>query len=110
MRSNLDKHRSDLQQLVLLGEEMLIDLSLRDAPVDPPHQEMARRLHGSFERNYQRWYTEACGLLGQLIPGRLAEFEQLYLGNGSRRTVDANTYHIQDWLTGRRAAVDPAGQ
>ncbi len=102
MRGNLDQYRRDLKQLALLGEEMLIDLSLRDAAVDAEQRTAAKKIQGSFERNYQRWYTEAGAVVGQLIPGRAAEFEQLYLGDGKRKSIDADTYNIQDWLTGRR--------
>ena len=63
-------YRSNLKEFVLLGEEMLIDLSLRDAPVDAEQKEVAERIKGCFERKYQRWYTEACAAVGQLIPGR----------------------------------------
>lgn len=106
MPANLDKYRSDLKGLVRLGEEMLIDLSLRDAPIDAEHQRIAADIHGSFEREYQRWYTEAAAAVGQLIPGRAAEFQQLYLGDGKRKSIDAATYTIQDWLTGRRSGAD----
>jgi hypothetical protein len=105
MRENLDKHRSDLKSLVLLGEEMLVDFSLRDAPVDGKPKEVAEAIRGTFEQKYQHWYTEATAVVGQLIPGRAAEFEQLYLGDGKRKAIDAATYTIQDWLTGRRSSA-----
>jgi hypothetical protein len=104
MPANLNKYRSELTQLALLGEEMLIDLSLRDAAIDPEQKEVAQRIQGSFERQYQRWYTEASAVIRQLIPGREAEFEQLYLGDGKRKSIDAAGFTIQDWLTGRRAS------
>jgi hypothetical protein len=105
MRGNLDKYRSDLKSLVLLGEEMLIDLSLRDAAIDPQQREIAEKIKGSFERTYQRWYTEASATVGQLVPGRAAEFEHLYMGDGKRKVIDSTTYNIQDWLTGRRSSA-----
>jgi hypothetical protein len=116
MPGNLDQYRRDLERLALLGEEMLIDLSLRDAKVEREQKQAAERVRGSFERNYQRWYTEAVAAVAQLIPGRAAEFEQLYLGDGKRKAIDADTYNIQDWLTGRRlpaaekAAVAPRAE
>ncbi len=102
MPGNCDKHRSDLDRLVKLGERMLIDLSLRGSPVDAEHQEIARQMEGCFETEYQRWYTEAGAVIENLIPSRAGEFEQLYLGNGRRKTLSADTYTIQDWLTGQR--------
>jgi hypothetical protein len=105
MRDTVEKYRSDLKRLAASGEGMLIDLSLRQAAVGPEMREAAERLHGCFERDYQRWYTEACAAVGQLLPGRLDEFQKLYLGDGRRKTIDADTYTIQDWLVGRRVAA-----
>ena len=110
MPPNLDKYRRDLSELTKLGEEMLVDLSLRKAPVEEIQPKLAGQVKGSFERNYQRWYTEAGAVVGQLIPARAAEFERLYLGEPKRRAIDAETYAIQDWLAGRRAAADGAGR
>ena len=42
MPGNLDQHRCDLQGLVRLGEEMLIDLSLRDTPIDGAAETVCR--------------------------------------------------------------------
>ena len=110
MPGNLERHRSDLRRLVRLGEEMLSDLSLRDTPVEAEHREVAERIKGRFEREYQRWYTEAGAVVRQLIPGRDVEFEQLYLGDGKRKAITGDTYTIQDWLTGRRAPGGGSGE
>ena len=109
MPASLDNYRSDLKNLVQVGEEMLVDLSLRDAAVEQEPLALAERMKGSFERNYQRWYTEARAVVEQLLTARADEFSQLYLGDGKRKTIDAATYTIQDWLTGRRAPADSAG-
>lgn len=109
MRGNLDKYRSDLQRLGQLGEDMLLDLSLRDSANGAGHQEIARELHGRFERDYQRWYTEAAAVVQQIIPGRAAEFQQLYRDDGKRRSNDRTMHGIQDWLTGRCASRANAG-
>ncbi len=54
---------------------------------------------------YQRWYTEASALIRQLIPERLTEFQELYKGNGKRKTTAVETYNIQDWMNGVRAGI-----
>lgn len=36
----------------------------------------------------------------------MSEFEHLYKGDGKRRAIQANSYTIQDWLTGMRAVYD----
>ena len=110
MPANLDKYRRDLTALTKLGEEMLVDLSLRDEAADREQHKIADRVKGSFERNYQRWYTEAGAVVGQLIHARAAEFERLYMGESKRRSIDAETYNIQDWLSGRRAPADGSGK
>jgi len=89
---------------------MLVDLSLRETSVEPEQQTAADRVKGSFERNYQRWYTEAAAVVEQLIPARADEFKRLYQGEAKRRAIDAETYNIQDWLAGRRAAAGAAGR
>ncbi|MCD4726302.1 MAG: hypothetical protein K8R46_01470 [Pirellulales bacterium] len=110
MQDKLNKFRSDLITLVQLGEEMLVDLSLRDAVADAEQHKIADRVKGSFERNYQRWYTEAGAVVGQLIHARAAEIERLYMGEAKRRSINAETYNIQDWLAGRRAPADGSGK
>jgi len=100
MSGNLDSYRAQLETLAQLGERMLIDLSLRDAPGEE-NQRLAEPLRGCFEQHYQRWYTEAQAVVAQLIPGRTAEFERLYLGDGRRRAAAEAELSIQDWLAGR---------
>ena len=110
MPSNLDKYRRELNDLVALGEEMLVDLTLRGADVEPERQGVADRVRGSFERCYQHWYTEAAAVVRQLVDARAVEFDRLYLGDVGRRSIDAETYAIQDWLSGRRATADASGR
>ena len=110
MPENLDRYRFDLKRVSLLGEEMLVDLSLRGAAIEPAERQAAEQIRGSFERNYQRWYTEACAVVGQLLPGRYDEFQHLYLGDGKRKIIDAATYNIQDWLTGRPLSTAGPGE
>jgi hypothetical protein len=106
---NIDKYRSDLDALNKTGQLMQADLSLRareDAGgLDAELKTLANQLQGKFESDYQRWYTEACAVVRQLIPDRLAEFEQLYKGSGKRKEIDNTTFTIQDWLNGFRAGL-----
>ena len=59
----------------------------------------------TLERDYQRWYTEACLVMKQLLPDRQEEFIELYKGNGRRKTLASSTYNIQDWLRGTRPSI-----
>lgn len=110
MTTNLDKYRSDLEALVKLGGKMLEDLQFRhlekQGQLKQGKKAAAKGLRGAFERDYQRWYTEATALVRQLIPDRLAEFEDLYKSDPKRKGFNGSTYTIQDWLIGVRAGVD----
>jgi hypothetical protein len=67
-------------------------------------------LKDSFDREYQRWYTEATTLLRQVIPDRLPEFIELYMGKGNRKSINVQTYTIQDWLNGLRNEKPVVGE
>ena len=109
MGTNLDRYRSDLRALDVLGEKLFADLHARHLKEtnqpDKAKQEAAKAGTVSFEASYQIWYTEARAVIKQHIPDRLAEFDQLYRGEGKRKAVDATSYTIQDWLNGVRSGV-----
>src|ERR1700730_10114699 len=102
MTTNLAQYKSDLEKLLKLGDTMRKDLMLRhlinEGTISSEQKVLARQLDGTFEASYQKWYTESAAVIRQLIPNRLAEFEQLYKSDGKRREVNAMTYCIQDWL------------
>ena len=81
MITNLDRYKDDLKELVKLGETMQLDLSLRameeEGKLDDLTKEIKDKISGSFEKRYQRWYTESCSIIRQLIKQRLEEFESL---------------------------------
>jgi len=81
MTSNLDKYKADLDTLLKLGDSMAADLSLRhqikQGSLKKENEPIARKIEGTFESEYQRWYTEAVAVIKQLLPDRLAEFEHL---------------------------------
>lgn len=109
MTTNLDRYKTDLEKLVAVGEKMLLDLHgrhlLEKGNVKPEKKKLLEELKGTFEREYQRWYTEASSLIRQLIPDRIAEFQDLYKGDGKRKETTIQSYHIQDWLNGVRSGV-----
>src|SRR5258706_11615330 len=91
------------------GDLRLRTLSKR-GKLNPAEAEHAKKVEGTFEKAYQRWYTEACAVLKQLIPERLPEFTQLYHGDPKRKGITSVTYNIQDWLNGVRASKDALGE
>ena len=103
--NNIHKYKADFEALVTLGDEIRKDLYGRRKN----DGEVAHSATASFEGSYQNWYTEACQVLRQLLPTRLTEFEQLYMGDGRRKQIDVLTYNIQDWLNGVRAGADSSG-
>jgi len=111
MPSNLDSYKDDLRKLVTQGQTMINDGYFRDLEekrtLKKKEKELKDEVHGSFETDYQKWYTEACALIRQVLPERLDEFEALYKGEGRRKGITAITYNIQDWLNGIRAGVNP---
>lgn len=111
--NNIQKYKADLENLVELGETMKWDMHSRDSNMDESLREKVENLvksnQGGFEENYQRWYTESHVLIKQLLPDRLTEFESLYQGDGRRKNINAQTYNIQDWMNGTRAAESYSG-
>jgi len=108
MASNLSRYKADLAMLRKTGERMGYDLRLRGSSTNkkPPTDllELKEKLNGTFEAEYQRWYTVACAVLSQLLPDRLAEFRRLYQGDLKRKKIDVTSYSIHDWLVGLRMA------
>jgi len=110
MLTNLDKYKSDLNSLIELGETMELDLTFRhldeEGRLSAEDKKTSKKFKGSFEKNYQRWYTESMAIIRQLLPDRITEFDHLYKGDGKRKEINSTTYHLQDWLNGIRAGVN----
>lgn len=103
---NLERYREGLQKLLDLGSRMKTDLTLRheasSGTLTEEKKQATKKLHGTFEAEYQRWYSESLAVVRQLLTARLGEFEALYRGDGKRKGIGAATYTIQDWLLGVR--------
>jgi len=116
MATNLEKYREELKKLIELGDRMLTDLHARDlARRNPKDKEIAKQLEvvqakvgGLFEKEYQRWYTEASSVIAQLLPDRVAEFRSLYEADPKRKDVTISSFRIRDWVLGMRAGVNRA--
>jgi hypothetical protein len=110
MPSNLDRYKKDLQSLIKRGHEMSLDLIYpilaESKSLSAEEKKEAKAVEGKFAGDYQKWYTEATAVIRQIIPDRLDEFVSFYAPDSRRKSVDAMTFSIQDWLTGRRSNVD----
>jgi hypothetical protein len=108
MATNLTKYKDDLSKLVHLGNRMYADLEIRSfekgRKLTKELSDLKKEVEGSFEKNYHRWYSEAQVVIRQLLPNREEEFESLYRTDPKRKSVNAATYSIQDWLLGMRAS------
>jgi hypothetical protein len=108
----LERYKEDLSKLIKLGTRMHLDLSIRAMEegrekLSKPIQEAKHKVAGAFEKDYQKWYTEACVVIRQLLLQRLTEFETFYKADPKRKTFNITAYTIQDWFSGLRAEVRP---
>lgn len=113
---NLDRYKKELQSLLETSDMMKHDLELRvkgDSKVieklEGKKKETYDKINGSFESHYQGWYTESIAVVRQIIPDRLDEFINLYETDLKRKSVDTVSYSIQDWMNGRRSALNRYG-
>jgi hypothetical protein len=54
-----------------------------------------------FNQNYESWYSESLGLVGQVLPDRLDDFRQLYkLARRKDGELDFATYTLADYQLG----------
>jgi hypothetical protein len=86
-----------------LATECILRYQAQNGKLPKEDEGLLKEYNGAFERDYQKWYSESFAVIKQLAPDRIAEFEGLYKGEPKRRTIDAVTYNIQDWLNGIRS-------
>lgn len=110
--SNLKKIKEDFENLKSKGLLMLKCLEFKTyspqkiKELSPKEREQEKALYNFFDKEYQSWFTESQILVKQLIPLRLTEFTELYIGDGKRKSIEFSTYNIQDWLRGTRVSED----
>ena len=112
--TNLDRFKKDLDSLDDKGERLrqglLIDNSseeeLEENNKIKNGKEAVKSLSGLFKKEYQGWFTEASGLVRQLIPERYPEFIGYYLADPKRKKINMETYRIQDWMNETISGVD----
>lgn len=109
---NIEKYKKDLESLIALGDLVILELCQsitaeknKNNEIEKLNKKTKKEIEGNFENKYQRWYTESCAIIKQLIPDRLLEFEQLYKGDGKRKVINTETYNVQDWLLGLRSGI-----
>jgi hypothetical protein len=110
MKTNLDRYKKDLDQLVREGGMLYNAIQARYLPdefnaaiVKAGHDpsEFREKLP-DFNKDYQRWYSEAKALIRQLLPDRLDDFVRYYETPRSRKSISSENYRIEDALQGLR--------
>ena len=112
VKSNLDRFKKDLEDLVSLGDSLNISMLRAEYPEEIDAQLEAQigkeklasyiKSLPEFNVSYERWYSEALVLLKQLLPDRVANFISLYEKPKARKEVKYGNYVIQDYLQGLR--------
>lgn len=112
MTSNIEKYQEDLKSLI--NEGSLLLFSLERASIGPDKwkeklskagysdskiEEIIKKLK-PFAVGYHHWYSEALIVVKQLLPDRQADFMRLYERPKTRKTLDFETYRIEDACQG----------
>ena len=112
--SNLEKYRKDLDALLKEAATVRICLAYEATPKqlaeeflkwfkgDKEKAEKYQEGLQSFNKAYNHWYSEAVTLVKQLLPDRHNDFVRLYERPRTRKTLDAETYRIEDACQGLR--------
>lgn len=109
MISNLERYKKDLNALIAKGDA-LFNAIQRYAHRSEFDKQVKKQLGESadeflknvpdFRSEYQAWYSEALGLIRQLLPGRLADFVRHYEKPKTRKSISFESYRIEDALQG----------
>ncbi|OEC34872.1 hypothetical protein A7D25_12275 [Pseudomonas sp. 21C1] len=110
--TNLDKYKADLDDLIARGRRVHDCLLNQTMPGQFKEIAMSRHIGDSNKANeyidglplfryvYQQWYSEALALVKQLLPDRLGDFTRLYDKPKTRKSLDFESYRIEDAIQG----------
>ena len=109
MTSNLDPIKTQLVELIKRGDALMYSMH-RDCQPEEFEEKVKTDLKSeaeeflktlpNFKQTYQRWYTEACAVIRQLIPERLPDFIRHYEKPKNRKEISFESYRIEDNLQG----------
>jgi hypothetical protein len=94
--------RKDLDRLVQEGEALFFRMLFDLFPdqLSKTHKKEHLEKLPKFEKNYQRWYSEALAALLVLLPNRVEDFKSYYHPAKPRKDLNHTTYTISDYLKG----------
>ena len=111
MSSNLEKYKNELKKLVGNGILLLNAMQYHCHPdefkkaykskLKNDYDNYVKKLP-KFSSDYQKWYSEAHGVIKQLIPDCLLDFIRLYEKPKGRKDIAFGNYVIEDYLQGLR--------
>jgi len=112
MITNLDKYKSDLDNLIDDGSMLLMSIQ-KSFAIEDFRSQLKKQLKDSkkvskflkdlplFGNDYQGWYSESLVLVKQLLPDRISDFTRLYEKPKTRRKeITWENYVIEDALQG----------
>lgn len=97
-KSNLERYRKDLENLIEMGQRLLLDL-VKSLFSEEEFKKMNFKTTKplDFQSYYEEWYSESLEVVRQILPARLKDFVRLYRMD-NRKELDASTYTISDNL------------
>lgn len=114
MISNIEKYKTDLEQLIADGGQLLNAMQFECLPKQS-EDALMKILEGnkskvhefkkklpSFKDEYQSWYSEALAVVKFLLPDRVADFVKLYEKPKGRKGITYGDYVIEDYLQSLR--------
>ena len=106
MTTNLESYKSDLAKLISKGEDLHMALHFQCFPegieekLGKKKAAEFRKELPNFDEDYQSWYSESKAVIKQLLPDRLQDFCRHYEKPKSRKSLDSESYRIDDCLQG----------
>lgn len=107
--TNIEKYKNDLDQLISLGELLLMSMRFECNPtkteenlkniIPESYEDFLKKLP-NFYQKYQSWYSESKILIRQLLPDRLDDFCDYYEKPKTRKEISSENYRIADYLQG----------
>ncbi len=112
MALNIERFQKDLKDLQHRGRmlecAMIRDIygakQLRDAVGEMSEEEFTKisKEIPEFRKGYEAWYSECLQIIKQLLPARFDDFKRQYERARNRKSVDFETYVIEDYMLGLR--------
>jgi hypothetical protein len=105
----IDKYKKDLERLIKNGDGLYAAMLLSTVPIDQRKRlgvtEAQIKEMPDVRKEYQTWYSEALSCVRHLLPDRLDDFVGYYKPSKNRKTIDASTYTISDYLHGLESSL-----